>query len=131
MICVDSSVWIEVLRDRDSPHARLLAELLDAGEVALPLPVRLELLGGTGLAQRPGLARALSALPRYAPREATWRRIESWLDEATRAGRRFGVFDLLIASIAADHDAALWSLDKEFEAMADLGFVELASAPGS
>ena len=55
----------------------------------------------------------------------TWDRLDGWIDQAGDAGERFGVMDLLIAAIAADRQAALWSLDDEFARMARPRFIEL------
>ena len=125
MIFVDSSVWISALRDGKSPEARELARLLDSDEVALPIPVYLEVLTGATRENRSRLRNLLSALPVFYPTPETWNRIEQWIPRATDRGQRFGVTDLLVASIAADWKAALWSLDEDFRRMARMEFVEL------
>ncbi|HEV7487644.1 MAG TPA: PIN domain-containing protein [Thermoanaerobaculia bacterium] len=123
MIFVDTSVWIEALRSVESTAAQHLTVLLDSGDVALAAPVRIEVLSGASNRDNPRLRRVLSALPVFFPREQTWARIEDWLDLARTAGERFGFADLLIAAIAADHDAEVWSLDSDFDRMNSVGLV--------
>ena len=125
MIFVDSSVWISALRDGKSPEARELARLLDSDEVALSIPVYLELLTGATRENRARLRSVLSALPVFYPTRETWDRVEQWVPQASDRGQRFGAMDLLVASIAADWRATLWSLDADFRRMARLELVEL------
>jgi predicted nucleic acid-binding protein len=125
VICVDTSVWVAALRRGSSAEGRHLAELLDTDEVGLPAPVRAEILLGASRRERPHLRRVLSALPVFYPEAVTWDRIDHWIDQAGDAGDRFGVTDLLIAAIAVDQQARLWSLDADFVRMARLKFVEL------
>jgi predicted nucleic acid-binding protein len=70
-------------------------------------------IGGWHFAPRTAsdLPRALTACRVIHPTEETWTRLESWIAPAADAGHRFGVTDLLIASLAADVDALVWSLD--------------------
>jgi predicted nucleic acid-binding protein len=125
VILVDTSIWIATLRSASSPHAPVLRRLLDEDEVALAIPVRIELLSGAGAADRPRLRRALSALPVVYPTDATWPLIDDWIDRAGRAGQRFGVGDLLIGALANELGALVWSLDEDFTRMSRLKFVGL------
>jgi predicted nucleic acid-binding protein len=125
MIAVDTSVWVVALRDRESVEAQGLAALLDRDEVVLPVPVRIEILVGASRADRKQLRRLLSALPVFYPTDATWERIDTWIDRAGAAGERFGFADLLIAALARDREAKLWSLDADFQRMARMGLIDL------
>jgi len=125
MIAVDTSVWVEVLRDGSSPTADTLKTLLDGDLVAILAPVRIELLAGAGRAGQANLRRLLSALPLWVPVASTWELVDSWLGPASRAGERFGVADLLIGATSTERTARLWSFDQDFSRMAALGFVEL------
>ncbi len=125
MIFVDTSVWVETLRSARSLRAAHLRELLDADQVALSIIVRLELLAGARRSERGRLERVLSALPLYTPSETTWATIATWVEKASDSGERFGIGDLLIGAIAAEHGGAVWTLDRDFARMAQLGFIRL------
>jgi predicted nucleic acid-binding protein len=125
VIVVDTSIWIESSRRPNSSRATAFRALLDSDEVALPLPVRLELMSGVGRRQRAALRRGLSALPVLRPSDETWQLVESWVEPAADAGLHFSVTDLLIAGLAHEIGALVWTLDGDFAAMATLGFVHL------
>jgi predicted nucleic acid-binding protein len=125
MIVVDTSVWVAVLRSANAPEAAPLAQLVDGDLVILPLPVRMELLSGVPARERSALARRLSALQVARPTDETWAVMERWLLSAADRGHRFGVGDLLIAALAAERGALVWSLDRDFERMAQLKWVGL------
>ena len=108
---------------------RHLADLLEADMVAVPVPVRLEVLAGAPREVVAPLALRFRGISSLIPERDTWRTVEDWVGAAVAAGQRFGVLDLLIAAIAHSHHAPLWSLDADFRRMARLGFVELYAAP--
>jgi predicted nucleic acid-binding protein len=126
VIAVDTSVWVSALRGRaGDTTASTLTQLLDADEVVLPLPVRIELLAGASQSDRAPLRRSLMALPVVVPSEPTWSLVERWSDAAAAVGHRFGLTDLLIAALADEVGALVWSFDRDFERLAALKVVRL------
>jgi len=126
LIAVDTSVWVAFFRATDRAIVADLENLLDADQVLLVAPVRVELLAGASRRDFQTLDRVLSALPVVHPKRETWQRIDQWLASAVAAGQRFGSADLLIASLAVDEQAAVWSLDRDFRRMARLRFIALS-----
>ena len=124
MIVVDTSVWVAALRTEGS-EAEMLRLLLDEDEVLLPIPVKIELLSGTSKRDRAALRSALSALPLAYPTDETWRLMDGWTDRTARAGAAFGFGDLLIAAIAHEAGALVWSLDAAFERLQRMRLIDL------
>ena len=131
MIVVDTSVWIDAHRRPLGKYAKTLNDLLDADEVALALPVRLELVAGVSRRDRAALLRGLSALPLVRPTDETWNLIERWILAAADKGYRVGLSDWLIAALASEIGALVWSLDDDFETLERLKMVGRYSPPGA
>ena len=126
MIVVDTSIWIDFFRGR-TPTVETLSDLLERDEVAMPIPVKIEILSGARRIELGHLDRLLSALPVLHPTDETWKRVEAWVTTGRAVGHRFGFGDLLIAAVAAEHDCAIWSADRDFARLARLGLVTLAA----
>ena len=124
MIVVDTSVWVDAVRHPSGTSQATLKRLLDADQVALPLPVRLELMAGIARKDREPFRRAMSALPVLMPTEETWQLVEGWIAPAADKGERFAVTDLLIAGLAQEIGALVWSLDEDFARLERLGRVQ-------
>ena len=127
MIVVDTSVWIAAPRQKVVADA--LGQLIEADEVTLALPVRLELWTGVARQDRRAFLRTYGALPQLHPTEDTWRVLPEWIEKAKDAGETFTICDLLIASLAEEIGGLVWSLDKDFERMERLKLVSLYSLP--
>ena len=125
MIVVDTSVWVSVLRGGKDADAEALRSLLDSDNVALPVPVRSELLMGVTGTTRTKLADRLRALPVLYPTDETWRTLDAWTERASRSGQFFSLGDLIIGILAAEAGALVWSLDEDFERLEKLELVRL------
>jgi predicted nucleic acid-binding protein len=120
-------VWVAYLRRSDKRVNEHMHLILDEDLAVLAIPVKIELLSGCSPKELPRLRRVLEALAVLFPSNTTWYQIEGWVEQSVLKGERFGVADLLIAALAAERGAALWSLDKDFVRMQKLGFVKLHS----
>jgi predicted nucleic acid-binding protein len=122
MILVDTSVWVDHLRNSD----RGLAALLMASNVLMHTFVIGELACGN-LRRRDQILALLKDLPRAGV--ATDDEVLFFIERHTLMGRGLGFVDVhLLASVALHGTARLWTRDKPLRAAADsLG---LGHAPG-
>jgi predicted nucleic acid-binding protein len=125
MILADTSVWVDVQRHPHGRPAATFQALVDSDDLLLALPVRLELLAGISRAHRKAFVRAMTALPVVRPSDETWRLVESWIVPAADRGHRFALTDLVIAALAHEVDALVWSLDGDFARLEELGFARM------
>jgi predicted nucleic acid-binding protein len=125
VVVVDTSVWVAAERKPNGDDAGTLRSLLRADEVVLALPVRVELMTGVPVKDRSAVARELSSLVIARPTDETWNIVERFVPRAKDAGYHFKLPDLLIAALAQESDALIWSLDTDFATMETLGFVRL------
>ena len=96
MIVVDTSVWIA--SSRQPLVAQVLGELIDADEVTLALPVRLELWSGVARSDRKAFLSSYGALPQLHPTEDTWRPLPRWIEQAADSGQSFTISDVTCSS---------------------------------
>ncbi len=124
MILVDTSAWIEFLRDTDDPVVAELAEAIGSGtEVAITEPIIMELLAG---ATSPQLEHSIGALVNGLPVVP----VDGELDyraaaQLSVASRRNGhpirsLVDCLIAAVALRRGLTVLHRDRDFEFLAQI-----------
>ncbi len=124
VILVDSSVWIDLLRDVKTPQTLVLRELLDQREAALTAVIYQEILQGAATPERfSKLKRYFRTLPFLSPAHP----IETWeaAAELYMRCRQKGYtprspHDCLVARIALEHRAPLLHDDRDFELIAEV-----------
>jgi predicted nucleic acid-binding protein len=122
---VDSSVWIEVLRGRDSVAAQRLRDLIatEPASVAITEPVSMELMAGArgedGLARVERLTASMPILSVDPARDfATAAHLYRGAGSRGVTVRR--LVDCLIAAVAIRNDATVWHRDADYEAIASI-----------
>lgn len=123
MILVDTSVWVAHLRAGDPA----LAALLDGNRVAMHPFVLGELACGN-LRRRAELLALLGRLPRVAV--ARDDEVLFFIERHALMGRGIGYLDAhLLAAVALDGGARLWTRDKRLHALAGELGLAVAAAP--
>lgn len=120
MILVDTSCWIEVLRERGNPEVcRRMNDLVRSGRACWSPVVRLELWNGArGLRQKNALREFEQVLPELDMPAEAWDIACDLARRARAAGLTVPTTDLLIAACARHHGVEIESTDAHF---AELG----------
>jgi predicted nucleic acid-binding protein len=120
MILVDTSIWVEVLRDRSGRPREALEAALDGDEPALTRFHQLELLQGARDEREWGLLREYLDLQSYLEcGPESWPAAARIFFELRRTGKTVrSPIDCCIAQIAMDHDVLLVHRDRDFEMIA-------------
>jgi len=120
MILVDTSIWVEVLRDSGGDVKAAFEKALDGDEVVLTRFQQLELLQGARDEREWALLREYLDSQDYLECDS-----QSWLAAARiyfdlrRAGKTVrSPIDCCIAQIAMDHDVLVLHRDRDFEVIA-------------
>ncbi len=133
MILVDTSAWVDYLRDRDTAVVDTLAGLIDRGaDVATTEPVIMELLAGAGRpAQAAAVERLTNGLPLLGvdPR-LDFRAAAELYAAARRSGRTIrSIVNCLIAAVAIRHDVPLLHKDADFDVIAEIATLRAPLSP--
>ena len=124
MVLVDTGVWIDLLRSRETLAATRLRQLLLRGAAAVaPVIVQELLQGASSPANLQALRQHFIALPMVLPRSATGTYADA--GELYARCRWRGVtprspHDCLIAQLAIDNEIPLLHDDRDFELIAGI-----------
>ena len=123
MVLVDTSLWIEVLRERGDAQARQrVTELVEEGEAAWCDAVKLELWNGrAGEAERKMFERLDKVVTTLPINDHVWALSHELAAKARAKGLSAPAFDVLIAACGAHHNVPVDSRDKHFHDLATLG----------
>lgn len=121
MVIADSSVWIDFQRDPDSEAGRELDQLLSNDEVAMVGPVLSEVLQGARSEAELGFFSShLTALSFLETTQETWVRAGELNHLLKREGKIMALGDLIIATLALEHDIPVYSLNGDFDRVSRL-----------
>lgn len=124
-VLVDTSVWIDYLRNRPEAVRRLEPLLLDS-RVATCGPVYAEVLSGAvDASDYDGLAAGFSALTWLDAPESAWREVAELRFRLARRGTQAHLADLLIAVTALSTRHSLLTRDKDFTRIARVTSLDL------
>ena len=129
MILVDTSAWVDYLRDRRTVVAKALTALIERNaELATTEPVIMELLAGADTPARgEALERLANGLPLLGldPR-LDFRAAAHLYAEARREGRTVrSLIDCLIASVAIRHDVPLLHKDADYDVISKIAPLQI------
>jgi predicted nucleic acid-binding protein len=116
MVLVDTSIWVDFFRSRNFAHSMELANLLRSNQVLVIGVVIGEVLQGAQSDQEFIRVRdRLLVLPYVDETAENWASAGELGYRLRRQGITIGIIDLLIATLAMEHDAEVYSLDQHFQ----------------
>lgn len=121
MVIIDTSAWVEFFRKNGDLRVKLAVKgLLDAFECALCGPVEMEFLGGARPDEMGEIRRWFGLIPYVRNNQGIWRVAGGNFAKLKAAGLTIPWNDILIASIAMEHDLRVYHAhDRHFPLMSD------------
>lgn len=120
MLMVDSSVWVDLLRDATGAKAARFRQVADKRDVVLSRLTEMELLqGARDEREWELLAGHLAGQEYLEPVESTWREAARIYFELRRRGVTLrSTIDCCLAQTAVEHGALMLHRDRDFEHIA-------------
>lgn len=116
MKLVDTSSWIEYLRDLDSPAGQRVEELVLAGEAGWCDMVAVELWNGArGARERRELAELEKEIALFSIDTPAWQKARKLAGRCREAGVTVPAADIIIAASAAHYGLELEHCDAHFD----------------
>lgn len=126
MVIIDTSAWVEFFRrDGDALIKLSVKGLLDEFDGALCGPVEMEFFGGARPRELDEIKAAFNIMPYVKNDQKIWRKTATNFSKIRAAGFTVPWNDILIATIAKDNFAAVYSCDKHFPIMSNVMGVRL------
>jgi hypothetical protein len=120
MILIDTTVLVDVLRDKSGVNAERLLVVLGTEEIAFTRFTELEMLmGAKDEAEWNGIRQYLTARSLLDPSASSWADAARTYYDLRRAGRTVrSIVDCCIAQMAIENDLTLLHNDRDFETIA-------------
>jgi predicted nucleic acid-binding protein len=125
-VLVDTSVWIEFFRKKESPLSKRLREYLELNQVYYAGPIAVELCQGAKTNKEIEVIDDLLQNIHYA--EITrehYHHAGQISHQAARSGKIFSIVDLILAVVAHDENLKLFSLDAHFKEISQFCPIQL------
>ena len=120
-VLVDTSAWIPYFNSEDSEIGRFVERLLTDGRVVTTGVILAELLQGAKVEKElNALLESIVALPFLETSLRTWIRTGTISYSLRRKGIAIPLTDLIIASLALEHDCSVLTLDPHFEKIPEI-----------
>ncbi len=121
-VVVDTTIWIDFFRGRNELVRAELRRLIKASQAVLVGVVMAEVLQGIkSLEEQQMVDEHFGALPYLEVTQATWRKAAETARTLRSRGVTIPLSDLLIATLAMEHDLSVYSTDPHFQRIPQLG----------
>lgn len=116
MVIVDTSVWIEFLRNCDSNISDHLKQLLRSGKVAITGMILAEILQGIkNPNEADAVKKSLESLPFIEMQKEMWQLAGETSASLRKKGITIPLSDIIIGIIAVEEKHEIFTLDSHFE----------------
>lgn len=127
-ILPDTCAWIDFFRGKPSSMAEKVEDGLLQGEVVTCGVVLFELLQGIkSLGEEALVLRAFQALPHLEMTDGLWIKAGRLSSQLRKKGQTLPLSDIIIATLALEHNCSVLTVDRHFEVVPGLAIVKISS----